>query len=115
MSEHPQENLSSLLRTLKQQDAVSLRSLLANEINSVSEILKLSGHNIRWDQRHVGLLLDRWSNVVTLMSLSESIAEAYAPRIQPQPTKRPDAPNPPRAEQAGPEAVRRALNEYSVE
>ena len=115
MSEHPQENLSSLLRTLKQQDAVSLRSLLANEINAVHAILKLSGHNTSWDQRHVGLLLDRWSNVVTLMSLSESIAEAYAPRTAQIPPKRPVAQSPQRAEQSGPDAVRRALNEYSVE
>jgi hypothetical protein len=118
MSETPNQNLQGLLRTLKQQDAMSLRSLLANEVNAVQEVLKLSGHNTRWDQRHVGLLLDRWSNVVTLMHLSESIEEAYKPKVMP--VKHPPSTSPVRAESAGPEIVRRAImpgapQEYSVD
>ena len=115
MSETPGQNLQGLLRTLKQQDAVSLRSLLANEINAVHAILKLSGHNTSWDQRHVGLLLDRWSNVVTLMNLSESIVEAYGPKTVLAPVKRPVVPSPVRASEEGHETIRRAMNEYSVE
>lgn len=97
-----QNNLQNLLRGLKQQDANSLRSLLANEVNAVQEILKVSGTNVKWDQRHVGLLLDRWTNVVTLMNLSAS-SDDYSPKTS---GKRP-------AEHHGPEIVRRALGEPS--
>jgi hypothetical protein len=111
MSERPEENLSGLLRMLKQQDAVSLRSLLAAELNNHIQILKMSGQSRYLDQRDVGLILDRWTNVVTTMNLSVNSAEAYKPvGPLPQVIRPPSMKKSERAEQVGTEAVRREFS-----